>query len=654
VRSAAAGLRDGLVQLVGLARIERTQPRQDRACVVETPHGDVSVPEVLERLRVVRPQSQRLAIRLHRLVEATLLAKREAEPIPRLGQRGIERDGLAVLLLGGRPVAPFGQRASFVESHGRARAGALGLSQRRIVDARGRRRHREPDESQHQPTHRRDGSIWRVNLARLGEESVERFGEYAALQFEGRELTNVDQQRTGARVANALARMGVRPGDRVVVLMPNCPEVLAAYTGILKAGAVIVPIVFLLSADEVRHILGDSGAKVVITAPELASKVDGWPGPVITVGADAGARTWDDWIAHESDAFATIDRADGDLVVILYTSGTTGKPKGVALSHANLASNARAAASIYELDRTRWNLGVLPLSHSYGLVTMNAGNVLGTRTVLLRWFNPEAVLDAIARFRVQSMAGVPTMYVYLLNHAGADRFDTSSMRSWGSGAAPLPVEIIEPFEKKFGGRLVEGYGLTEASPVVTSTRLSSPRKPGSVGQPLPGVQVVILDEHDRALPIGETGEIGVRGPNVMLGYYGLPDETERTLRNGWLHTGDVGRLDADGFLYIVERKKDLIIRGGFNVYPREVEEVLYAHPAVAEAAVVGMRDALMGEEVCAFVTLRPGASADADAIIGFCQSRLAKYKCPREVRFLPALPKNPVGKILRKELRALV
>jgi long-chain acyl-CoA synthetase len=494
-----------------------------------------------------------------------------------------------------------------------------------------------------------------VNLARLGEDSVERFGEYTALHFEGRELTNVDQQRTAARVANALVRLGVQPGDRVVVLMPNCPEVLAAYTGILKAGAVIVPIVFLLSPDEVRHILADSAAKVVITAPELASKVEGWRGPVIAVGGEGGgARAWDDWIAREPDAFATIEPADGELAVILYTSGTTGKSKGVALSHANLASNARAAASIYELDRERWNLGVLPLSHSYGLVTLNAGNILGTKSVLLRWFNPDAVLDAITRFRVQAMAGVPTMYVYLLNHAGADRFDTSSMRSWGSGAAPLPLEIVEPFEKKFGGRLVEGYGLTEASPVVTSTRLSAPRKPGSVGQPLPGVEVSILDDDDRALPVGDTGEIGVRGPNVMLGYYGLPDETARTLRNGWLHTGDVGRLDADGFLYVVERKKDLIIRGGFNVYPREVEEVLYAHPAVAEAAVVGMRDPLMGEEVCAFVALKAGATADAEALIDFCRSRLAKYKCPREMRFLPSLPKNPVGKILRKELRALV
>jgi long-chain acyl-CoA synthetase len=325
----------------------------------------------------------------------------------------------------------------------------------------------------------------------------------------------------------------------------------------------------------------------------------------------------------------------------------------VALSHGNLAANARAAASLYELDRTAWALAVLPLSHSYGLTVMNAGNILGTKAVLLRWFTPDLVLETIERFRVQSMAGVPTMYVYLLNYPGGAGHDTSSMRSWGSGAAPLPLEIVEPFERRFGGRLLEGYGLTEASPVVSAHRLSGVRKLGSVGQPIPGVHVAILDDDDRPLPVGEVGEIGVRGPNVMQGYYKLPEETARTLRNGWLHTGDVGRLDADGFLYVVERKKDLIIRGGFNIYPREVEEVLYAHPAVAEAAVVGVRDPLMGEDVLAVVALKSGAEADADALIAFCQARLAKYKCPKRVRFMPALPKSPIGKILRKELRAL-
>jgi long-chain acyl-CoA synthetase len=428
--------------------------------------------------------------------------------------------------------------------------------------------------------------------------------------------------------------------------------VMQAYGGILRLGAVIVPVVFLLSPDEVRHILDDSEARVVVTSPELVSKVEGWTGPVVLVGGGPGGLDWETLLAGEDADAPIVPRQPSDLAVILYTSGTTGRPKGVALSHDNLAANARAAASLYELDRTAWALAVLPLSHSYGLTVMNAGNILGTRAVLLRWFNPELVLETIERFRVQSMAGVPTMYVYLLHYPDAERFDTSSMRSWGSGAAPLPLEIVEPFEAKFGGRLMEGYGLTEASPVVSAHRLSGVRKLGSVGQPIPGVQVAILDDEDRPVPTGELGEICVRGPNVMLGYYRLPEETARTLRNGWLHTGDVGRLDTDDFLYVVERKKDLIIRGGFNIYPREVEEILYAHPAVAEAAVIGMPDPVMGEEVLAFVVRKPGTEAEADAIIAFCQERLAKYKCPRRVRFVPSLPKTPVGKILRKALRA--
>jgi long-chain acyl-CoA synthetase len=492
-----------------------------------------------------------------------------------------------------------------------------------------------------------------MNLAALAEDSLVRWGEHPVLAFEGREWTNIDMQREAARLAHGLVALGLAPGDRVVVLLPNCPEVLQAYAAILKLGGVIVPVVFLLSPEEVRHILADSGARIVVTAPELLARIEGWTGTVILVGDGTGARPWGEVVAGRPDAFPSLPRADGDLAVLLYTSGTTGRPKGVALSHGNLAANARAAASLYELDRARWALAVLPLSHSYGLTVMNAGALLGTRAVLLRWFTPDAVLEAIERHRVQTMSGVPTMYVYLLNHPDGERFDTSSMVTWGSGAAPLPVEIVEPFEQRFGGRLLEGYGLTEASPVVSAHRLSGVRKLGSVGQALPGVEIRIVDDDDRALPVGEVGEVCVRGANVMLGYYGLPEETARALRGGWLHTGDVGRLDGDGFLFIVERKKDLIIRGGFNVYPREVEDVLYAHPQVAEAAVVGVRDALMGEDVLAFVVLRRGESADPAAIMAFCETRLARYKCPKQIRFVDALPKSPVGKILRRELRGL-
>jgi long-chain acyl-CoA synthetase len=492
-----------------------------------------------------------------------------------------------------------------------------------------------------------------MNLATLGEQNVATFGEYPALVFEGRELTNVDQQRAANRLANALRRLGLVPGDRVMVMLPNCPEVLQSYAAILKLGGVIVPVVFLLSPEEVRHILEHSGARLVISSPDLAWKVEGWAGPLILVGGEApGALAWEELLAREPETFTLVERPAWELAVILYTAGTTGQPKGVALSHGNLMANARAAASLYELDRKQWALGVLPLSHSYGLTLMNAGHILGTRAVLLRWFNPELVLETIQRYRVQQMAGVPTMYVYLLNYPDAGGFDTSSMRIWGSGAAPLPIEIVEPFERKFGGRLLEGYGLTEAAPVVAAHRFSGERRLGSVGQPIPGVEVQIVNDDGRAVPVGDVGEVCVRGENVMLGYYRMPEETDRTIRAGWLHTGDMGRLDADGFLYIVERKKDLIIRGGFNIYPREVEEVLYAHPKVAEAAVVGTPDPVMGEEVLAFVVLKPGQSATDEEITAFCQERLAKFKCPRQVRFAEGLPKSPIGKILRKELRA--
>jgi long-chain acyl-CoA synthetase len=498
-----------------------------------------------------------------------------------------------------------------------------------------------------------------MSLALLSDDNIRRYGEYEALAFEGRRITNMDQHRAASRVAHALVRLGVQPGDRVVVMLPNCPQVMQSYGGILRVGAVIVPVIFLLGETEVAHIVADSEAKVVITSSDMVGKIEKQIGVLpnlrhvllVDGGGEGGLRSFEEETSGGSDRFEAVPRGEGDLAVILYTSGTTGTPKGVALSHANLESNARASASLFELDRERWSVGVLPLSHSYGLTVMNAGHILGTRSALLRWFNPEEVLKAIQEFRAEAMSGVPTMFVYLLNYPGASAYETSTMRAWGSGAAPLPVELVEPFERRFGGKLLEGYGLTEASPVVSAHRLSGVRKLGSVGQPIPGVTVSIRDDDDRALPTDEVGEVCVQGPNVMLGYYRNPEETAKTIRGGWLRTGDMGRLDADNYLYIVERKKDLIIRGGFNIYPRDVEEALYAFPAVAEAAVIGLPDTLMGEEVVAFVVLKPGQAATADEVAGFCQTRLAKYKCPKEIRFVDALPKSPVGKILRKELR---
>ncbi len=498
-----------------------------------------------------------------------------------------------------------------------------------------------------------------MSLTRLADESLDKYGEYVALAFEGRRYTNLEQARAAARLAHALRRLGIGPGDRVLVMLPNCPEVIQSYGAILRCGGVIVPVIFLLAEREVAHIVADSEAKVVITSADLLGKVEAQIGVLPTLhhvllvdgGGDGPTRSLAAEAAGEPDTFPAVDRRPDDLAVILYTSGTTGLPKGVALSHDNLESNARSAASLNELGRDDWAVAVLPLSHSYGLTVMNAGHILGSRAALLRWFHPEAVLQTIQEFRAVSMSAVPTMLLYLLNYPEADRFDTRSMRAWGSGAAPLPTEIVEPFERKFGGRILEGYGLTEAAPVVSAHRLSGPRKVGSVGRAIPGVEVSIQDDSDRALPAGAVGEVCVRGRSVMVGYYRNPEETARTVRAGWLHTGDMGRLDEDGFLFIVERKKDLIIRGGFNIYPREVEEVLYAHPKVAEAAVVGMKDELMGEGVRAFVVLRSGERASAEEIGAFCEGRLARFKCPKEIRFVDSLPKSPIGKILRKELR---
>jgi long-chain acyl-CoA synthetase len=500
-----------------------------------------------------------------------------------------------------------------------------------------------------------------MSLTRLARESLDRYGEYVALAFEGRRYTNLEQDRAAGRLANALRRLGVCPGDRVMVMLPNCPEVTQSYAAILKCGGVIVPVIFLLGDREVAHILADSEARIVITSADMLWKVEAQIGVLPSLrhvllvdgGGDGKTRSLGAEAAQEEESFATVERRSDDLAVILYTSGTTGVPKGVALSHDNLESNARAAAALHELEREDWAVSVLPLSHSYGLTVMNAGHILGSRAALLRWFNPEEVLRTIQQFRAVSMSAVPTMLLYLLNFPDAERFDTGSMRVWGSGAAPLPAEIVEPFERKFGGRILEGYGLTEASPVVSAHRLSGPRKIGSVGQAIPGVEVSIQDDGDRPLPVGEVGEVCVRGRNVMAGYYRNPEETARTVRAGWLHTGDMGRLDEDGFLFIVERKKDLIIRGGFNIYPREVEEALYGHPKIAEAAVVGMKDPLMGEDVLAFVVLRSGEQATEAEIAAFCERRLARFKCPKQVRFLDALPKSPIGKILRKELRTL-
>lgn len=501
-----------------------------------------------------------------------------------------------------------------------------------------------------------------------------RFGPYTAVIYEDqedvREFTNMDIAREAAQLAVGLQKLGIQKGDRVIVMMVNCPEVIISYQAIARAGAVIIPVMPLLKAPEVQYIAENSAAKAVITSPILLPLLRGALANIPTmqhiicngdVPEGDTAQAGPSIHAYRDVANSGIEGAEDflkpvqdvspdDTAVILYTSGTTGRPKGVVLTHRNLISNAMGGRGPERESRDEeTNLAVLPLAHAYGIVAANVFFLRGLTIIAHPRFDTSAVLSAIERYRIASFAGVPAMFVALLYTPDADKYDTSSLQTCVSGSAPLPVAILESFEQKFGCRILEGYGLSEASAVLTGHSLDMPRKAGSVGKPIADVEVVVVDENDQPVPVGEVGEVIARGPNIMRGYYNMPEETRATLRDGWLHTGDMGRFDEDGYLYIVERKKDLIIRGGFNIYPRDVEEVLNSHPAVLEASVVGVPSERMGEEVKAFVVTR--SPVDAETLMAYCRQSLANYKTPSQIEFINALPRNAVGKIDKKELR---
>ncbi len=504
-----------------------------------------------------------------------------------------------------------------------------------------------------------------MNLASLADKNIEEFGTYDRLVFEGRTFTNEELHEKSKRLATALQKLGLGPDDKIVIMMMNGPEVLIGYSGIWRAGLIVVPVLFLLEAHELAYILENSEAKAVITSPEIHYKViDGAKNAsalehVIVTGdsnsVPEGTLSFETLVSEVSPLEDAVERKKDDLAVILYTSGTTGQPKGVMQTHHNLLANSEngynSATNKDAIGAT--SLLVLPLAHSFGLSVSIAGYRYGGKSILMKWFNPEEALKLIDEHKVEGMAGVPTMFVYMMAHPDADKYDTSSVTRWLVGAAPMPTEQLAQFEKKFGGTMYVGYGLTESSPGIAIEREGMPRKPGSTGIPMEGVEVKIVDDAGKELPRGEKGEIIARGENIVPGYYKMPDATAETFKDGWLYTGDVGFMDEDNYVFIVERKKDLIIRGGLNIYPKDVEEVIYRHPAVQECAVVGKLDDKMGEEVVAYIVKKSGAEVTPEDIVSHCQQHLAKYKTPRFVEFLGALPKTNIGKIQKKELRKM-
>ena len=491
-----------------------------------------------------------------------------------------------------------------------------------------------------------------TNLAHHLTTTAKEHGERPAVRLDDLVLS-YDEVLDGARRVTALLKSkGVEPGDRVGLVLPNVPPFPVLFFGALAAGAVVVPMNPLLKAREVKYYLEDSGASIVFAWEAMADEA-----------GKAAKEVGIDCIPVEADGFLGLlaehepiddvaEREDDDTVVLLYTSGTTGQPKGAELTHANLSTNAKVSAeTLVELSPEDVVMGCLPLFHCFGLTCgLNAAVSVGACLTLIPRFDAEKALEVIGRDQVTVFEGVPTMYAGMLHAPDAESYDVSSLRTCISGGSAMPVEVMKSFEETFGCIVLEGYGLSETSPVASFNRPDLERKPGSIGVPVRGVEMKLVDDDGKDVEQGEVGEIAIKGENVMKGYWGKEDATKESIPDGWFRSGDMAKQDEDGYFFIVDRKKDLIIRGGYNVYPREVEEALYEHEAVAEVAVIGVPHDELGEEVGAAVALKKGKSVDEDELREFAKERLAAYKYPRHLWIVDELPKGPTGKILRREV----
>ena len=490
-----------------------------------------------------------------------------------------------------------------------------------------------------------------MNLAALLTESAARDPSRVALKLDEAEVTYGQLDAATALMAGLLAEHGISAGDRVGIMLPNVPYFAVCYYGVLRAGAVVVPMNVLLKRREVAFYLRDPGAKLLLAWQGFAEDAQ-------TGAQDAGVECllvtpgeFEQTLAATRPRPGTAEADDSDTAVILYTSGTTGTPKGAELTHANLTRNCEIALGLFGLGSEAVVLGALPLFHSFGQTCgLNATIAGGGLLTLIPRFDPRKALEIIERDRVSVFQGVPTMYNAMLNDPEASSFDTSTLVVCASGGAAMPVELMRGFEEKFGCKVLEGYGLSETSPIASFNHPDRERKAGSIGTPIDGVEMKLVDDEDHDLPAGDVGEIVIRGHNVMKGYWDRPDATADAIRDGWFHTGDMARIDDDGYFFIVDRKKDMIIRGGYNVYPREIEEVLYEHPAVREVAVVGVPHDELGEEIGAAVALKQGAEATPDQLREHVKAQVAAYKYPRHVWLVDELPKGPTGKILKREI----
>jgi long-chain acyl-CoA synthetase len=492
------------------------------------------------------------------------------------------------------------------------------------------------------------------SLAQLLTATAAEHADRPALKLDDSVLNYAVLNEAATRVAGLLKKKGIEPGDRVGIMLPNVPYFGAVYYGVLRAGGVVVPMNVLLKGRETGFYLKDSGAKVIFAWHDFGEAAQ-------TGAEEAGAELilvkpgeFEKLVLESPRAEEDEPRDGSDTAVILYTSGTTGTPKGAELTHDNLRENCTVTArTLVQITEEDMILGALPLFHSFGQTCgLNAAVATGACLTLIPRFDPSKALDIIGRDKVTVLEGVPTMYHAMLNAANKDSADVSSLRVCVSGGSAMPVEVMKTFEKQFDCIILEGYGLSETSPVASFNHPDKERKPGSIGTPIQGVEMKVVDDEGGDVEQGGVGEIVIRGHNVMKGYWGREDATAEVFRDGWFATGDMATVDEDGYFFIVDRKKDMIIRGGYNVYPREIEEVLYEHPAVSEVAVIGVPDDSLGEEVAAMVVLKDGAEASEDDIRAYAKDRVAAYKYPRKIWFSDELPKGPTGKILKREIKS--